>query len=44
MVITSKEHSSLDIWLKTPNQSASIEEMIFITWYNEAMKQSRINL
>lgn len=43
MLIINKGHSSLDIWPKIPNQGISSENMIFITWYNETIKQRKIN-
>lgn len=44
MMITSKGHSGLDIWQKTPNQGIGTEEIISTTWYKRVMKQSVINL
>lgn len=43
MMITGKGRSGLDIWPKTPNQNTSTEDMIFITCYKEAIKQTKIN-
>lgn len=38
IVMTDKGHSSLDIWLETPNQDTNTENMIRIIWYKEVMK------
>ena len=38
MVITSEGRSSLNIWPETPNQGTGTEDMIFTTWYKEAIK------
>lgn len=43
MIITSKEHSSPDIWPETPNQGTGSKDIILTTWYNKAMKQRKIN-
>ena len=42
MVIIGKGRSGLDIWPKTLDQSTSTEDIIFTTWYKEAMKQTAI--
>ena len=38
MVITSERRSGPDIWPETPNQYTGTEDMIFTTWYKEAIK------
>ena len=38
MIYIGKKHSSLDSWPKTLNQNISIEDMILIIWYKEAIK------
>ena len=43
MVITDKGRSGPDIWQETSNQGTGIEDMIFTTWYKEAIKQIEIN-
>ncbi len=43
MVMTGNGRSGPDIWPETPNQGTNTEEMIFTTWYKEAMKRSKIN-
>lgn len=43
IVITSKKYLSLNIWPKIFNQSISNKNLIFITWYNRAKKQNKIN-
>lgn len=43
MVIISKGRPDLNIWSKIPNQSISSKDIILITWYNQAIKQKKIN-
>lgn len=43
MMITGKGHSSLYIWLETPNQDIGTKDVIFTTWYKEVIKQVGIN-
>ena len=43
IVITGKGRSGPDIWPETLNQGIGTEDMILITWYKEAIKQTKIN-
>lgn len=44
MVITGERCLGPDIWPEIPNQDTDSQDMIFTTWYNEAIKQREINL
>lgn len=44
IMMTSKGHSGLDIWLETPNYGIDTKDMIHTTWYKKTIKQKKINL
>lgn len=43
MMIIDKRHLSLDILPDLLNQDTSTKKIIFIIWYKDAIKQSKIN-
>ena len=43
MVIIGEGRSGPNIWPETPNQGIGTEDMIYTTWYKEAMKWTKIN-
>lgn len=42
MVITGEKRLGPDIWPEIPNQSTGTEDIIFTTYYKEAIKQTEI--